>query len=502
MKKLIIFLSIFFVLTACSKLEDLNFNTKGFTTVPGQALFNGQVRVLFNQMATFNVNQNNTELFVQHFAETTYPDESRYDMVTRPVPATHMNLMYRQVLMNLKEAKRLLTLAPLGGILQTQRDNQLAIIEILAVYAWSNVIETYGGMPYSEALDYTKPTPKYDVGIDVYKDLISRLDAALATMTPTAGGMGAGYDNIYGGGVAGTPKWMRFANSLKLRMGMMLADADATYSKTVVNSAIAGVSGQSVFGVGDKFSLTYLGSSPNQNPVYTELVVSGRFDFVVTSILVDACNLRNDPRRPGFMWTQVGGIYKGGAQGMPNSYNSFTHVDNSMLTSAREVVLMDYAEVQFLLAEAAARTGYTGVTSTADVYYNNAITASITYWGGTGAQAATYLAQPTVDYATLIAGQSWKEVIGTQAWIAYYMRGFSAWTTWRRLDYPRLVATTAHVQDVNGIPLRYTYATSEQTLNPISYAAAATALGAGGDNAMTPLFWDTVHYNTLTGADL
>ncbi|MDP4292361.1 MAG: SusD/RagB family nutrient-binding outer membrane lipoprotein, partial [Bacteroidota bacterium] len=82
----------------------------------------------------------------------------------------------------------------------------------------------------------------------------------------------------------------------------------------------------------------------------------------------------------------------------------------------------------------------------------------------------------------------WREKIGTQAWYAYYFRGFTAWTSWRRLDYPRLIAPQKHVPAVNGVPVRYTYAVSEQTLNSTNYNAAATAIG--GDRADTRLFWD------------
>jgi len=502
MKKLLIFLSIFLVLaSACSKLEDLNVNTKGFTTVTGPALFNGVVRSFFNQMGTFNVNNNNTELFVQHFAETTYPDESHYDMVTRAIPANHANLMFRNVLMNLKDAKRIFTerTALMDGVSQAQRDNQLAIVEIMSIYAWSNLVETYGNVPYSDALDLSKPSPKYDDAATIYKDLINRLTAALASMDAAEGGMGASYDNIYHDNTA---KWIKFGNSLKLRMGLMLADSDVPTSQAAVNSAITG----GVFSSGEKFSLIYLNASPNQSPLYTELVVSGRSDFVVTSNLVDYCNDRNDPRRVGFMWTQIDTssdpnveklIYKGGLQGRANSYGNFTHVNNDLLFPEREVVLMDYVEVEFLLAEAAARGGYTGA-GVAATHYANAIRESITNWGGTIAEANFYLADPLVDYGTLLAaGQPWKQIIGNEAWVAYYTRGFSAWTSWRRLDYPRLVATPEHVQDVNGIPYRYIYPVSEQTLNFDNYTAAAAAIG--GDNAMTPLFWDTVHYNTLTG---
>jgi hypothetical protein len=485
MKKLAIILLVLFAFSSCEKLEDLNKNTKDFTTVPGEGIFNGAVRNLLNQMYTMNVNNNNTMLYMQYFAETTYPDESRYDMITRPIPANHMNALYRTVLMNLKDAAETLKATSIVGITQQQRNNQLAIIEILAVYTWSNLIETFGDMPYTEALDYKVPTPKYDDAFTVYKDLIKRLDAALASMDPAYAGMGSGYDNIYGGLAAGTPKWIRFANTLKMRMGLVLADKDPALSKTIVDAAEP-----KAFIDGDKCALTYLSASPNQNPVYTEVVVSGRSDFVVTSSIVDPMVKLNDPRRNYYLWTKVSGSYVGGVQGMPNSYTSYTHLDNSLLKSEREVVVMDYAEAEFLRAEAAARGTY-AITDAA-THYNNAIKASIKSWGGTDAEVTAYLAQPEVAYAT--AAGTWQQKIGEQSYYAYYMRGFTSWLTWRRLDYPRLKAAEKRVTEVNGIPLRYSYPVSEQTLNGTNYKAAASAIG--GDNAMTKLFWDKENYDS------
>jgi hypothetical protein len=488
MKKILIIFLVFLTVTACKKLDSLNANLKDITVAPGEAVFNGATRALLNQIFTPNVNDNNTMLFVQYFAETTYPDESDYDMVTRPIPATNMNILYRNVLMNYKDAARALTAAPIVGIDQKQRDNQLAIIEIMSVFTWSNIVETYGNMPYSEALDYTKPNPKYDDGLTIYQDLIKRLNAAIAKLNPAYAGMGAGYDNVFGGDVAGTAQWIKFANTLKLRMGIMLSDipAQAALAKTTVESAAPNVFNVPITSptTGDKFAMSFLKDSPNTTPMYTELNLSGRSDYVITSIYADPLNTLNDPRRPGFMWTQVGGAYVGGIQGAPNAFGSFTHVDLSLLTPTREVVLMDYTEAEFLLAEAVER-GFT-VGGTAATHYNNAITSSIQYWGGSAADAATYLAQPAVAYAT--ATGTWRQKIGTQSWYAYYFRGFTAWTNWRRLDYPRLIAPAAHVQDVNGIPVRYTYAVSEQTLNHANYTAAATAIG--GDKAETRLFWD------------
>jgi hypothetical protein len=145
---------------------------------------------------------------------------------------------------------------------------------------------------------------------------------------------------------------------------------------------------------------------------------------------------------------------------------------------------LDYTEAEFLLAEAAER-GFT-VVGSAESHYNNAITSSILYWGGSNADATTYLAQPAVAYTT--ATGTWREKIGTQAWLGYYFRGFAAWTTWRRLDYPHLIASPKHVLAVNGIPERLIYPVSEQTLNGANYTNAAAAIG--GDKAEIRLFWD------------
>lgn len=128
------------------------------------------------------------------------------------------------------------------------------------------------------------------------------------------------------------------------------------------------------------------------------------------------------------------------------------------------------------MAEARARSFEVG--GTAKEHYDAGITASILDWGGTAAEAADYLAQPNVDYDLSIlastAATPWKEVIGTQKWIALYNRGLEAWTSIRLLDYP-LMATPADA--VSGFPNRYTYPIIEQSLNGANYSSAASAIG-------------------------
>ena len=86
MKKLLIIISVFLAFSACTKLEDLNINVKDFAVVSGESLYNGATLQFMNQLSTENVNLNVTLMWMQHFANTTYPDESRYDMTTRGIP--------------------------------------------------------------------------------------------------------------------------------------------------------------------------------------------------------------------------------------------------------------------------------------------------------------------------------------------------------------------------------------------------------------------------------
>jgi hypothetical protein len=147
---------------------------------------------------------------------------------------------------------------------------------------------------------------------------------------------------------------------------------------------------------------------------------------------------------------------------------------------------MTYSEIQFYLAEAAARGIISG---DAAPYYDNAVTASILFWGGTAAQAAAYLAQPDVAY---VAG-TWADgvtrtKIATQAWISFYLRGYLGWTEWRRLDAPAMNEPPTPYSGVVTFPFRFPYPSGEQTLNGANYTAAATAIG--GDKMSTKLYWD------------
>jgi hypothetical protein len=476
MKKILICLFSLVLMASCvDDLEDYNVDQKRATEVPPATLFTNAVKNMTDVLTTPNVNINNYRFYVQHWTSTQYLDEPRYNMTSRLIPQNVWQTLYRDVLNDLKESKRLVQEDELTSA--EVKNNQLAQIEIMEVYAWSVLVNTFGDVPYTQALDPENSLPAYDDAQTVYNDILSRLNTALGLIDPSVEGFEEG-DVLYEGDMN---QWVKFGNSLKLKLGMVIADVDPGQAQALVEAAAPNVFTSN----DDNAAFPYLSSPPNNNPVSANIntLFTAREDYVAASTLVDAMNALNDPRRDDF-FTQVNGAFVGGKYGFPNTYADFSHVNDNVIDPTFEALLLDYSEVRFLLAEAVER-GF-AVGGTAEEHYNAAVTASITYWGGTQAEATAYLAQPEVSYAS--ASGDWKQKIGTQKWIALYNRGFDAWLEWRRLDAPSLSPPAVEGAGTLTIPKRMIYPINEQTLNGANRAAAGAAIG--GDEGSTRLFWD------------
>ncbi|OLY93585.1 Starch-binding associating with outer membrane [Cnuella takakiae] len=474
MKKFLIIPSLaLLALTSCTKdIETLNEQTKAAAKVPASTLFSNGVRNLSDALASPSVNVNVLRLTVQHWTTTTYTDEPRYDFTTRNIPQTFWTRLYRDVLANLEESKRLIPTD--NTIAEDVKKNQIAIADLMEVYTYSVLVNSFGDVPYSEALDYNKLFPKYDDAATIYNDLLTRIDADIAALNPVSAGFTANADILYGGSVA---KWVKFANTLKFKLGIILADADAAKSKAIVEAADAG----SFSSAADNAVIKYFATTPNNNPIWADLIQSKRQDFVAAATFVNTLNGLNDPRTAQYFKANDAGVYVGGEAGSTNTYSLFAKPGTKLEDPALPALLLSYDELELLRAEAKER-GF-NVAGTAADHYNNAVRASILYWGGTDAQATAYLAQPAVAYAT--APGTFKQKIGLQSWIALYNRPYDAWTAVRRYDYPALPAPTLAK---SGFPNRLTYPANEQQLNGTNYTAASSKIG--GDVVETKLFWD------------
>lgn len=474
MKKLFLIILLATGVVACSDdLSEVNVDTKAPTEVPADVLFSNATKNLIDQMVSTNVNTGIFKLVAQYWTETTYTDEANYNLVERDINGAQWIILYRNVLKDLEEAKMILNENPDSSLSEGQIQNRLAMIEVLQVFTWHVLVDTFGDIPYTEALDLQNSTPVYDDDAAIYADIVTRLDSAISQLTDGAGGFGTA-DYLYNGDAG---QWSKFANSLKLRLALRYANVDDTKAAQMATEAIAAGVFESH---ADNASMTYEASAPNTNPIWEDLVQSGRADFVAANTLVDRMNSLDDPRRNDYFAQNLGaGVYDGGTYGANgNTQGNSTIYSERFEDPTLEGVILDYTEVEFLIAEAAAR-GY--ISEDAETHYNEAITSSILYWDGTEAEANAYIAQPAVAYSQT----NWIEKIGVQKWIALYNRGFEAWSSWRKLDFPKLPNAA---QSGLPVPLRFTYPVSEATLNGANWEAASSAIG--GDEQQTPVFWD------------
>ncbi len=473
-KIIIAIIFIFGILSSCTKnFEDMNIDPKHPLEVNGSVLFtNAQVEIA-DQISSTNVNRNIWKLMAQYWTERSYTDEANWNIVNRRI-SDNMFRTYMAVMKDLEDAKSIISKEDaFYDNEKANKKNRIAIIDLTEVFVWQRLVDMFGDIPYTEALDIENYTPKYDDAATIYQDLITRATADVADIDVTEGSFGSA-DLIYGGN---TDNWLKFGYSLLVKLGIGIADGPlAALGQSTVESAY-----DKVFtSADDNAFFPYQASLPYVNPLYTDLVASGRHDFIIANTLFDAMDSINDPRIDLYFSDTDNPPLDYGYSG--GSYSSGMHYNPVIAAPDYHGFFMTYDEVLFYLAEAAARNWSVG--NTADIYFNEAVTASILAWGGSTDDATTLLtAHP---YSSYTGG--WKDAIGTQAWISMYTRGFIGYTFFRRLDYPAFNMPPSPPEGVTVIPTRFTYPINEQTLNAANYQAAATAIG--GDKLTTHLFWD------------
>jgi hypothetical protein len=480
-KKIII--AIIFVLgifASCTKdFEEINTDTKNPQVVTAEVLFTNAQIDLSGQISSTNVNLNIWKLMAQYWTERSYVDESNYDIVNRRIADNEFRIHY-SILKGLSDAysivKNEVLSEPNLASKEVVRANKMAIIDLLEVYTYQRLVDMFGNVPYSEALDPENYTPVYDDAQTIYTNLISRAQASVAALDDSEESFGTA-DLIYKGDVA---SWIKFGNSLLVKLGIGIADGPlSALGQSTVEAASANV----FTGLGDGAYFPYQSSLPYVNPLYLDLVASGRSDFLITTTIYykmhDTIGMIEDPRIIQYFsnLTKPASVY--GAKA--GSYSGKMHYNSKIADPAFHGFFLTYDEVQFYLAEAAARGWNVG--GSVESFYNEGVTSSILEWGGTETEASDFLAEKPITYYS-----SWQEAVATQAWIALYTRGFEGYTTYRRLDYPTFVMPPHPPTGVTVIPTRFTYPINEQTLNKDNYTAASTAMG--GDLLTSKLFWD------------
>lgn len=389
-----------------------------------------------------------------------------------------------------------------------------AWMDIVKVCAMHRVSDMFGPIIYTEfgkvAADGTIP---YDCQEKVYDQFFKDLDSGVAGLTkyltenPTAKPFIA-FDEVYAGDIG---KWIKLANSMRLRLAIRISKVDPARAKTEGEKALA-----NSYGVITENGDNFVVKTGLDHPLN---VMSGAWnDTRMGAPMESILKGYNDPRLGAFFETSVQypGEYKGIRQGIAISSKG-QYQDFSALKKLGDVQLMTAAEVTFLRAEAALR-GWSGAGGSAKELYELGITTSFAQYSAKGATAyiadasskpvpyvdpvnptnsvdesSPYLSKATIAWDESASTEGKLEKIITQKWIAMFPDGQEAWSEYRRTGYPKLfpvvINNSGGTIDTEKQVKRVKFIGNEYAQNPKGVASGVACL-KGPDTGGTNLWWD------------
>lgn len=331
------------------------------------------------------------------------------------------------------------------------------VARILLAYSIGLVTDGFGDVPFSEALQgEANIHPKFDAQQDIYRAIGQLLDQALRDLDAPQSIFKPGADDYFYGG--DRAKWKKAAYALRARYAIHLTKRSPVDASNAALAALANAFTSN----NDDWVMRFGTSVTNANPLY--LFDQDRNDIRIAPFFANLLNGLNDPRRP-----MIGATPKNPSDSIPANDD----LGAFYASSTSPVVLLSYTELKFIEAEARLRTGDPAGAKAA---YQDAIRASMAWFGVADADVQAYLANPAV----VPTGDITLEHIMTQKYIALYTQ-FETWTDWRRTNYPSLTPLTG-----NRIPRRFPLPQSERLFNGANIPPGSTS----ADWKYTPMWWD------------
>lgn len=367
------------------------------------------------------------------------------------------------------------------------------IANVLKAYLFQGLVDHFGDVPYTEAIsgaieDGSNLTPKYDSAKDViYPGLVALIDEAIADLNLATKDAGDD-DFIFNGD---NDKWIKFANSLKLRILMRTSEVNS--QETAIKELVS--NGTFIETVDEMPFIPFSGASGDQNPMYARAEYGvGNFYFASNATL-NLLESLNDPRAELLYTLATTGDSEGELNGIDQGTiddEPFTAPDSDYSLSAsaysysetKSVILMSPWEVWFLRAEADARYS---TADNAETAFSTAVTSNFTYMG-IATEAAAYIT--SLDFASAATLDAKLDLIGVQKWISLNgTQEDEGWTEARRFDRPASrIFTDGIWQDPplsvlpsGTFPSVWLYPQSERSYNPKAPAQRKIT-----DN----IFWD------------
>ncbi|TZF83115.1 SusD/RagB family nutrient-binding outer membrane lipoprotein [Pedobacter sp. BS3] len=241
--------------------------------------------------------------------------------------------------------------------------NYQAVALTLKAWLVSELTDTFRDIPYFEASkgDSLNFLPAYNTQEEIYKDLLENLDKA-ALMFDNSKTMSAEGDILYGSkgsNALQVTAWRKFCNSLRLRLYLRVSNAPEFDGPAKINEI---VSNSSVFPIfttaADQAYIPFTNQEPLYNPYYN--ATSGDFGvlYAPSTTILQMMQDTADPRlsqyytRAVSTWTGIKSGFPSGVLGQVTEGGT-SYVNYNLHDSPRFGVIMNYDEVQFILAEAA-----------------------------------------------------------------------------------------------------------------------------------------------------
>jgi len=391
----------------------------------------------------------------------------------------------------------------------------MAISLICQSWIYSILTDTYGDIPYSQALqgqDSLNFEPRFDAQKNIYLDIFKRLELAntLLSTSPVATVVG-GSDPIYNGN---TSLWRKFGNSLYLRLLMRVSGkAEVANDVTAKIKDIVDLrpSTYPVFASNAESAiLKWTGTAPYISPYATVREQDFRQPGLASFFLQNLVSWR-DPRIDIPTYGSGGfnrwGIapYQGAYLGVPSGYapgtnqvkKSYFYSNTSAVSLQTEPMtgmIMNYAELKFILAEAASKGWING---SAETFYNDGVLNSITLWlpnwttiintqTGLPNDINTYIAAADIQFSSATTLDQKMERIHLQKYYALFLEDMQQWFEYRRTGHPNL-PKEAGLRNNGEMPARMVYPVYLQSTNPTNYKLAVAAQGP--DLISTPVWW-------------
>lgn len=391
---------------------------------------------------------------------------------------------------------------------KAETPNIIHMANIVKVYGMHRISDMYGPIIYSEFGNGAQNA--YDNQKEVYNQFFKELDEAIDALTALYESDNSvkllkKFDYIFGGDVS---KWIKFANTLRLRLALRVVYADATLAQTEAqksfDNSVGFLEEMAIHSNDAKYS--YL------NPFW-EVTISWS-DMRMGACIESFLTGYNDPRGSVyFNEAKNGGGLHGVYPGLQiRNQSSYTNKTSAMnVTSGDGMMWMSGAESFFLRAEANLRWGMG--SETAQSYYEQGVRQSFqersvsgadSYLNSSAAPAAFSDNSGNGRDASAVSTitPKWNESDGfetkleriiTQKYLAGFPDGQEAWSEYRRTGYPKLFPIdyngSGGVVNTNTQIRRLRFPTAEYSTNAANVQAAVNMLG-GADNGGTKLWWD------------